>query len=177
MKKVQSKIVWKRVTLENSHSTNLHVHRSNNMMLMRYDAVEMSLNGTEYSCWATAWASYRIVHSPAVCLRYLSSASVTVYSLIPISNFSKCASITCWTKTQINTVIYWRENRRGNNSSLSTDSVSPDGTFFCHFHLLVKNRKMPKICCVVGGTINRLKTKDSVFVIHSAFTDKSGYRQ
>lgn len=120
----------------------------------------MSLNGTEYSCWASAWASYRIVQSPAVCLRYLSSSSVTVYSLIPISNFSKCASITCWTKTQKNTVIYGCENRRGNNSSLSIDTA---WYLFSNFHLLVKNRKMPKICCVVGGTINRLKNQELCF--------------
>lgn len=96
--KVQSKRVWTRVTFEYSHSTNLHVHHANQMMLIWRNTVEMSLNGTKYSRWPTAWACYMIVRSPALSLRYLFSSSVTVHSRIPISNFSKCASITCWTE-------------------------------------------------------------------------------
>ncbi len=95
---MQSKRVWTRVTVEKSHSTNLHVHHANKMMLIWCNAVEMSLHGTKYSRWPTAWVCYMIVRSPALSLRYLFSSSVTVHSRIPISNFSKCASITCWTE-------------------------------------------------------------------------------
>lgn len=46
---------------------------------------------------------------PKLCHRYSFSSSVpsSVHSLIPMSNFSKCASITCWT-IQKNTEFYWR---------------------------------------------------------------------
>lgn len=65
----------------------------------RCDATALKCHRTKHSCWPTAWACYMIVQTPVCAFGiFFFFSSVQVHSLIPMSNFSKCASITCWTK-------------------------------------------------------------------------------
>ena len=89
------RIIWKRVETGNSqHKPSCasgprdkinKIKRCNAVEISHQGAKMFNSQGTLYDC-------------PAMSPQYLFSSSATVHSLIPISSFSKCASITCWTK-------------------------------------------------------------------------------
>lgn len=84
--------VWsqrKRVKTANSHYTPLHVHHASKIILIRCNTAEMSQNKT------FLLASSHDCPDPGLCLQYYVFFVCSVHSRIPISSFSKCASITC----------------------------------------------------------------------------------
>lgn len=92
-KKVQSVTALKVVKTEISH----HKPSLASWRIWSNDD-EISFKGTKSSCRLTDGPCYMIVQRTAASIQCLFSLRATVHSLMPISNFSKCASITCWTK-------------------------------------------------------------------------------
>lgn len=88
------------------------------------NGVEMSQNKT--FLLANSLGVLHDCPDPSLCLRHLFSSSVQVHSLIPMSNFSKCASITCWTK-QRNIQYFIEPSNVSPQSECKEIFISPGG--------------------------------------------------